>query len=97
MDYNNVAGVHIPDSIIERLAGADDQAQEGVDICVEMIQQIREISGVHGIHLMAYKQEKRVAEIITRAGVLDGRRPWHPGMYDASDAEENRAGLRSQQ
>jgi methylenetetrahydrofolate reductase (NADPH) len=94
---NNVAGVHIPDSIIERLAGADDQAQEGVDICVEMIQQIREISGVHGIHLMAYKQEKRVAEIITRAGVLDGRRPWHPGMYDASDAEENRAGLRSQQ
>lgn len=88
----NVAGVHIPNAIIDRLAGADNQAQEGVDICVEMIQQIREISGVHGIHVMAYKQEERVAEIVTRSGVIKDRGPWHPGLYDASDAEEERAG-----
>lgn len=85
----NVAGVHIPDAIIHRLAQAQDQAQEGVNICVEMIQQIREISGVHGVHLMAYRQEHKIPEIVTRTGVLDGRKPWHPG------ALENRNGQNS--
>ena len=34
---SNVAGVHIPDAIIKRLAGAEDQKQEGVNICIDMI------------------------------------------------------------
>jgi methylenetetrahydrofolate reductase (NADPH) len=89
---SNVAGVHIPDAVIDRLAGADKQAQEGVNICVEMVQKIREIEGVHGVHLMAYRQEHRVAEIVTRTGVLNGRTPWHPGLYDESEALAERAG-----
>ncbi|MBT4519524.1 MAG: methylenetetrahydrofolate reductase, partial [Halieaceae bacterium] len=88
----NVAGVHIPDSIIARLAGADNQRQEGVDICVELIQQIREIEGVHGVHIMAYRQEHSVPEIVKRTGVLGGRVPWHPGLYDESAAIEERVG-----
>lgn len=76
----NVAGVHIPDSIIRRLRGATDQACEGVNICTEMIHQVREIEGIHGIHIMAYKQEHRVAEIVETTGILQGRTPWHPGI-----------------
>ena len=53
---------------------------EGIRICVEMIQAIREIAGVHGIHIMAYRQEERVSEIVKNSGVLEGRVPWHPGM-----------------
>ena len=75
---NNVAGVHIPDSVIKRLAGAEDQKQEGVNMCIEMVQQIRQIAGVSGVHLMAYKQEHRVAEIVEKTGVLGDRIPWHP-------------------
>jgi len=75
----HVPGVHIPDAIVKRLAGAQDQAREGRNICVELIQEIRTIRGVHGVHVMAYRQEEAVAEIITRSGVLDGRTPWHPG------------------
>ena len=45
----NVAGVHIPDDVIKRLAGAEDQKQEGVDLCVDLIEQVREIEGVSGI------------------------------------------------
>ena len=50
---NNVAGVHIPDAIIKRLAGAQDQKQEGVNICIDMINEIREIQGASGVHIMA--------------------------------------------
>jgi methylenetetrahydrofolate reductase (NADPH) len=74
----HVPGVHIPDAIVKRLAGAQDQTREGRNICVELIQEIRAMRGVHGVHVMAYRQEEAVAEIITRSGVLDGRAPWHP-------------------
>mgnify|MGYP000235591766 CR=1 FL=1 len=74
----NVAGVHIPDAVIKRLAGAEDQKQEGVNICIEMVEQIREMKGVSGVHLMAYKQEHRIAEIIEKTRVLGDRSPWHP-------------------
>jgi len=70
---NNVPGVHIPDAIIERLKGAENQKAEGKRICVELIQQIREIPGVAGVHVMAYRQEEFVTEIITDAGVLKNR------------------------
>ena len=70
---SNVPGVHIPDSIIERLEGAEDQKKEGQQICVDLIQEVKEIKGVAGIHVMAYRQEEFVSEIITASGVLDYR------------------------
>jgi methylenetetrahydrofolate reductase (NADPH) len=75
----HVPGVHIPDAIIKRLAGAADAAAEGRQLCIDLIQEIRTIKGVHGVHVMAYRQEHTVAEIIERSGVLDGRKPWYPG------------------
>jgi len=75
----HVPGVHIPDALIERLAGASDPVREGRNVCIELIQEIRAIRGVHGVHLMAYRQEESVAEIIDRSGVLGGRVPWYPG------------------
>ena len=72
---SNVPGVHIPDAVIERLEKAPKQRDEGKRICVELMEQIREIEGVSGIHLMAYRQEESVAEIIERSGVLKGRHP----------------------
>jgi methylenetetrahydrofolate reductase (NADPH) len=75
----HVPGVHIPDELIKRLAGADDPALEGRRLCIELVQEIRTLKGVHGVHLMAYRQEESVAEIIERSGVLNGRVPWYPG------------------
>ena len=76
---NNVPGINIPDTIIKRLEAAKEPKQEGRKICVELIQQIREIEGVSGVHVMAYRQEEAVGEIIQQSGVLDGRVPWYPG------------------
>lgn len=75
----HVPGVHIPDAVLKRLAGAADQALEGRRLCIETVQEIRTLKGVHGVHLMAYRQEESVAEIIERSGVLNGRVPWYPG------------------
>jgi 5,10-methylenetetrahydrofolate reductase len=69
----NVPGVHIPDAVIARLEGAQNQKAEGRRICVDLIQQIREIGGVAGIHLMAYRQEDAVPDIVTASGVLGER------------------------
>jgi methylenetetrahydrofolate reductase (NADPH) len=82
----HVPGVHIPDGIVKRLAGAADQALEGRKICTELIQEIRMLKGVHGVHLMAYRQEETVAEIIDRSGVLAGRVPWYPERDARSDS-----------
>jgi methylenetetrahydrofolate reductase (NADPH) len=74
-----VPGVHVPDDIVERLRKAPGPGKraEGKRICVEIIQQVREIEGVHGVHLMAYRQEELVAEIAEEAGLIP--RPPRPG------------------
>lgn len=73
---SNVPGVHIPDAIIKRLEGAQDQKAEGKKICIDIINEVKEIAGVSGIHVMAYRQEEYVAEIVDASGVLKDRRPW---------------------
>ena len=48
----------------------EKQAEEGIKICVEMIQQLKEIKGVRGVHIMAIEWEQKVAEIAKAAGLL---------------------------
>ena len=75
----HVPGVHIPESTIDRLARARSPRMEGRRLCVETIQEIREIEGIAGVHVMAYRQEEAIAEIIDASAVLGERRPWRPG------------------
>ena len=73
---SNVPGVHIPDYIIGRLEGSKDQKHEGKQICIDIIREVREIAGVSGIHVMAYRQEELVADIVRESGVIANRKPW---------------------
>jgi methylenetetrahydrofolate reductase (NADPH) len=66
----HVPGVYIPDAVVDRLRGAINQRLEGKKLCVEIIQQVREIPGARGVHVTAYRQEELVAEIIEEAGLL---------------------------
>ncbi|MGE0499447.1 MAG: methylenetetrahydrofolate reductase [Rhizobiaceae bacterium] len=72
----NVPGIHIPDAVIKRIEGAADQKKEGKKVCIDIINEVKEIKGVSGVHVMAYRQEEYVAEIVDESGVLKGRRPW---------------------
>ena len=66
---DEVAGVMVPEYYVERIAKAEDPRAEGVAICVEQIQRLRETEGVAGIHIMAIEWESRVAEIVEKAGL----------------------------
>jgi methylenetetrahydrofolate reductase (NADPH) len=85
---SKVPGVVIPDEIVARLKGvpADQQREEGKKICVELIQALQEINGVCGVHVMAYRQEELVAEIIEEAGLLPRR--WQQHRIPTNQKEE---------
>ena len=65
-----VAGVTLPDAFIDRLSKAEKASEEGIKIAVEQIQELRQLPGLAGIHLMAIEWEHRVPEIVERAGLL---------------------------
>jgi methylenetetrahydrofolate reductase (NADPH) len=67
-----VPGMDVPDELIARIKGVpkDKQAEEGIKMCVETIQHLREIEGVHGVHIMAIEWEEMVPHIIQNAGLL---------------------------
>jgi methylenetetrahydrofolate reductase (NADPH) len=67
-----VPGMDVPDEVVKRIADQpkEKQAEEGIKLLCEQIEQLREIPGVAGIHLMAIEWEHRVPEIVERAGLL---------------------------
>ena len=67
-DY--VSGLMVPDELVARMENAKDAKEEGVRIALEIIEQIRDIPGVHGIHIMAVAWEEAVPLIAERAGLL---------------------------
>jgi methylenetetrahydrofolate reductase (NADPH) len=66
-----VPGMDVPDEVVERLAKTpkEKQAQEGITMCVEAIQRLKEVKGVAGFHVMAIEWEQKVPEIVERAGL----------------------------
>jgi methylenetetrahydrofolate reductase (NADPH) len=69
---NMVPGMDVPDTLIARIKGVekDKRAEEGVKIAVETIQQLKEMEGVHGVHIMAIEWEEMVPRIAEEAGLL---------------------------
>lgn len=66
-----VPGIDVPDAIVDRLKGVpkEKQAEEGIKIAVEQIQELKEVEGIRGFHIMAIEWEEKVPEIVTRAGL----------------------------
>ena len=66
-----VPGMDVTDEVIQRLQDAKDKREEGIQICVDIINQIKEIEGVAGAHIMAIEWEEAVPEIVRRADLAD--------------------------
>jgi methylenetetrahydrofolate reductase (NADPH) len=69
---SKVAGMDVPEPLIKRMESVPPkkQGEEGIKICVETIQRLQEIPGVHGVHIMAIEWEEKVREIVERAGIM---------------------------
>lgn len=67
----NVAGISIPQEIMDRMKSAGKRAkEEGINIAVETIERVKKIPGVHGVHIMAIGwEEEAVPEIVKRVGL----------------------------
>jgi methylenetetrahydrofolate reductase (NADPH) len=66
---NKVPGVHVPQEVIDRIASAADPREAGIEVGVELVQRLRRIEGVAGVHMMGYRSEDMLAQIIIRAGL----------------------------
>jgi len=68
---NRVPGMDVPDEVVARMSGVpkEKQADEGINICVESMQRLKEVEGVRGFHVMAIEWEEKVPEIVERVGL----------------------------
>ena len=66
-----VAGMDVPQAIVQRMAKTPKAAQpaEGIEICIEILEQVRQIEGVAGVHVMAIQWPEAVPEIVERSGL----------------------------
>ena len=67
-----VPGLHVPESLVSRLEKTPParQAEEGVKIAVELVNAVRQIRGVSGVHLIGIKWEEGVVRVAEAAGLL---------------------------
>lgn len=65
----NHPDLHVPDEVIRRLEAAADSKKEGVRICAEMLEEISEIPGVSGIHLLSPEHPELIAQAIDASGL----------------------------
>ena len=63
----NVAGVHVPDSLIDEMEKAEKKAQKSVEIAARLINEMK--SKCQGVHIMAIGWEKKVPEVLDAAGL----------------------------
>jgi len=66
-----VPGMDVPDEVIKRLAGVpkDKQAEEGINLAVEQIEELKGVPGIRGFHVMAIEWEEKVPVIVERTGL----------------------------
>jgi len=70
--HRMVAGIEIPEEVIKRIADEpkEKQAAKGIEVCIEQIQEVKEMEGIAGVHVMAIEWEEKLNEIVGGAGLL---------------------------
>jgi methylenetetrahydrofolate reductase (NADH) len=75
-----VPGMDVTDDVIQRMKDAKDKQNEGIQICTDIINEVKEIEGVAGVHCMAIEWEEAVPEILSRAKLLP-----RPGITETTE------------
>ena len=67
---DHVPGLRVPDEIVKRMQKAKEPQKEGIRICVEQIEELKEMAGIAGVHIMAIEWEQKIPAIVEAAGLL---------------------------
>ncbi|HHT01740.1 MAG TPA: methylenetetrahydrofolate reductase [Firmicutes bacterium] len=78
-----VPGMAVPKELLRRMESASDQQEEGKRICSELMEELRSVPGVRGLHIMAVMWEDVVPELVERAGLLP--RPWQAASFSGRE------------
>ncbi len=72
---DNLPGCYVPDQVVKRMERTpkDKWKAEGIAICVEVVEQVKAMPGVAGVHIMSIEWEEAVPEIVQQAGLLAGQ------------------------
>lgn len=81
---DHVPGIDVPAEVIARMEGVpqDRQSEEGIRIALETVQQLREMRGISGIHLMSIRGEEEILRVVHESGLLP-----RPAAVEAVPAE----------
>ncbi len=66
---NEAPGIHIPPTLLARMEGAADPREEGVQIALGIIAELKGMAGVHGLHILAPDQEDMVPRLVRESGL----------------------------
>ena len=67
----DVPGVKINDEYIRRMEKAADPQAEGIKIAIEIIQTVKNIKGVRGVHIMPFMWESIMPTVVKEAGLCN--------------------------
>lgn len=67
---DHVPGVEVPEALVERMDAAADPRREGIRIALELVEAVRAIPGVSGVHLMTIRNEEAIPAVVEEAGLL---------------------------
>jgi methylenetetrahydrofolate reductase (NADPH) len=69
---DQVPGLDVPDDVIQRMEGAprEEQREEGIRLALEIVDAVRRIPGISGIHLMTINHEEAIPRVVEGAGLL---------------------------
>jgi len=74
---DSVAGMEVSPKWVERMEKTPKEKwkDEGINVCVEIINEMRQIPGVAGVHIMSIEWEEALPAIVERAGLLPRPKP----------------------
>jgi methylenetetrahydrofolate reductase (NADPH) len=75
---NDVPGIYVPSSIMARIEDAADPQEEGIQIVLDLISDLKGLQGIHGLHILAPGQEDVVPRLIKEAGLRESGRRARP-------------------
>lgn len=69
---DQVPGIDVPDETITRMEGvaAEHQPEEGVRMAIEIVQQLREMHGIAGVHVMSINWDEAIPRVVEGSGLL---------------------------
>ena len=70
---NAIPGVRVPETYIKRMEASADPKEESVQLTLELIDKIKRLPGVRGLHFMSVTWESIVPRLITESGVGKSR------------------------